>query len=92
LFVLQYDLNMSPSLTIKSALLLSSGYKIPVLGFGVYQNYDTKNSVLLALEAGYRHIDCAQAYRNEQAVGQAVAASNLNREEIFYSQSILFST
>lgn len=42
--------------------------------------------MLQALEAGYRHIDSAQAYRNEGAVGQGVVESSVNREEIFISK------
>ncbi|KAL4074328.1 NADP-dependent oxidoreductase domain-containing protein [Scleroderma citrinum] len=56
---------------------------MPLLGFGVYQNDDAKPSVLEALRAGYRHIDSAQMYRNEGAVGEAVKASGIPREELF---------
>ena len=48
---------------------------MPILGYGVYQILDyeqCKNSVLTALEIGYRSIDTAQAYQNEQAVGDAI--------------------
>lgn len=77
------------SLTLKSTIRLSSGYQIPTLGFGVFQNYDARPSVLQALEAGYRHIDCAQAYRNEEAVGKAVSESSVPREDIFYTTKIM---
>ncbi|KAJ6499146.1 NADP-dependent oxidoreductase domain-containing protein [Mycena sanguinolenta] len=56
---------------------------MPLLGFGVYQNYDAKPSVLEAFKAGYRHIDSAQAYRNEDAVGAAIKESGLKREDLF---------
>lgn len=56
---------------------------MPVLGFGVYQNYSAKKSCLEAFDAGYRHVDSAQAYRNEAHVGEAVRASGLNREDLF---------
>ena len=72
--------------TLKSAARLPGGHQIPLLGLGVYQNYDAGTSVLQALEAGYRHIDSAQAYRNEEAVGQGVARSNVKREDIFISK------
>ncbi|KAF8690171.1 hypothetical protein AX14_003103 [Amanita brunnescens Koide BX004] len=62
---------------------LSTGYRLPVLGFGVYKNYETKRTCLEAFEAGYRHIDSAQAYRNEAAVGEAVRESGLKREDLF---------
>ncbi|EDR11865.1 uncharacterized protein LACBIDRAFT_293100 [Laccaria bicolor S238N-H82] len=56
---------------------------MPLLGFGVYQNYDTKNSVLEAFKAGYRHIDSAQVYKNEAAVADAVRESGLDRGDVF---------
>ncbi|TEB30297.1 Aldo/keto reductase [Coprinellus micaceus] len=62
---------------------------MPRLGFGVYQNYATKDSVLLALQAGYRHIDTAQAYKNEAHVADAVRESGLPREEVFITTKII---
>src|SRR5277367_6322103 len=58
---------------------------IPQLGFGVFQVPPavTEEAVLLALGAGYRHIDTAAAYRNEGSVGQAVRASGLDRGDVF---------
>lgn len=73
--------------TLKSTTRLPGGHQIPLLGLGVYQNYDARTSVLQALEAGYRHIDSAQAYRNEEAVGQGVAQSSVKREDIFVSKA-----
>lgn len=67
-------------------VLLPGGHQIPLLGLGVYQNYDARTSVLQALDAGYRHIDSAQAYRNEEAVGQGVAQGGVKREDIFVSK------
>jgi diketogulonate reductase-like aldo/keto reductase len=72
--------------TLKSTARLPGGYQIPLLGLGVYQNYDARTSVLQALEAGYRHIDSAQAYRNEEAVGRGVAQSSVKREDVFISK------
>ena len=71
--------------TLSSARLLG-GHQIPLLGLGVYQNYDARTSVLQALEAGYRHIDSAQLYRNEAAVGRGVAESGVKREDVFVSE------
>ena len=53
---------------------LSNGVEIPSNGFGVYQisKSDCKSSVLSALKAGYRHIDTAQSYFNEEEVGKAI--------------------
>jgi 2,5-diketo-D-gluconate reductase A len=64
---------------------LNDGAEIPQLGFGVFQvpPDDTADAVAQALEAGYRHVDTAAAYRNEAGVGEAVRASGLGREEVF---------
>ncbi|KAJ7045671.1 NADP-dependent oxidoreductase domain-containing protein [Mycena alexandri] len=56
---------------------------MPLLGFGVYQNFDAKPSVLEAFRAGYRHVDSARAYKNEKEVGDAVKESGLKREDLF---------
>jgi len=59
---------------------------MPVLGLGVWQERpgtECEQAVTWALEAGYRHIDTAAAYRNEQSVGNALRASGLARDEIF---------
>jgi diketogulonate reductase-like aldo/keto reductase len=72
--------------TLKSTARLPGGHQIPLLGLGVYQNYDARASVLQALGAGYRHVDSAQAYRNEEAVGQGVVESGVKREDIFVSK------
>src|SRR3954469_8891384 len=59
--------------------------EIPQLGFGVFQvpPEDTADVVSRAFETGYRHIDTAAAYRNEDGVGQAIRASGLGRDEVF---------
>jgi 2,5-diketo-D-gluconate reductase A len=59
--------------------------EIPQLGYGVFQvpPKETEVAVARALQAGYRHIDTAAAYKNEGAVGQAIHASGIPREEIF---------
>jgi 2,5-diketo-D-gluconate reductase A len=65
---------------------MADGYEIPVLGLGVWQvpnGADCVNAVRWALEAGYRLIDTAQAYGNEESVGQALRQSGLPRDEIF---------
>ncbi|KAI0645484.1 Aldo/keto reductase [Trametes meyenii] len=65
---------------------------MPLLGFGVYQNYNTHDSVLEAFKAGYRHIDSAQAYRNEAHVGSAFRESGLKREEVFITTKCISKT
>ncbi|KAF8160765.1 NADP-dependent oxidoreductase domain-containing protein [Crassisporium funariophilum] len=74
---------MAAKLTPTSTIRLSTGHTMPLLGFGVYQNYDAKASVLEAFKAGYRHVDSAQVYRNEAAVGEAVRESGLDRADVF---------
>jgi diketogulonate reductase-like aldo/keto reductase len=66
-------------------LQMRDGEKIPQLGFGVFQvpPGETEENVILALNAGYRHLDTAAAYRNEGPVGQAIRASGVDRGEIF---------
>lgn len=69
---------------------LNNGVTIPILGFGVFQipAAETKQAVLDAIEAGYRHFDTAQAYANEREVGQAIAESGLPREEFFITSKV----
>jgi diketogulonate reductase-like aldo/keto reductase len=70
---------------------LNDGYKIPRLGFGVYQSEpgkETYQAVLKALETGYRHIDTARVYRNEGDVGQAMIDSGLHRNDIFLTTKL----
>lgn len=71
-------------------LTLSNGIKIPQLGFGVFQipPEKTKETVLKALQNGYRLIDTAQGYMNETEVGQAIKESGINREEIFVTTKL----
>jgi diketogulonate reductase-like aldo/keto reductase len=68
------------------ARVLADGHEMPLLGIGVWQvrpGRDTENSVRWALELGYRHIDTAQAYGNEESVGKAIRDSGVPREDIF---------
>ena len=65
---------------------LSNGVKIPCIGFGTWQTPDgevAKNSVVEAVKAGYRHIDTAFAYGNEESVGEGIKASGIARDELF---------
>jgi diketogulonate reductase-like aldo/keto reductase len=69
---------------------LNNGVKMPKLGYGVYQTpaEDTKRCVLDAIKVGYRHIDTAQAYGNEEGVGEALVESGIPREEFFITTKI----
>lgn len=66
--------------------------EMPLLGLGVFRIPDgraTENAVRAALELGYRHIDTAQAYRNEASVGRGLAAAGVPREEVFVTTKFL---
>lgn len=69
---------------------LNNGVKMPMLGYGVFQTppEETAECVREALEVGYRLIDTAQAYGNEEGVGQGVRASGIPREEVFITSKI----
>lgn len=69
---------------------LSNGVVMPILGYGVYQvtKEECERCVSDALEVGYRHIDTAQAYFNEEEVGNAIAKSGIPREEIFLTTKV----
>jgi diketogulonate reductase-like aldo/keto reductase len=72
------------------AVALRDGETIPQLGFGVFQvpPEDTADVTLRALQAGYRHIDTAAAYRNEAGVGQAIHSSGLAREDVYVTTKL----
>ena len=72
---------------------LANGVKMPILGYGVYQvtKDECKRCVLDALKAGYRSIDTAQSYFNEEEVGQAIKESGIAREEIFLTTKVWLS-
>src|SRR5690554_3108482 len=81
-------------LEIMKSVKLNNGIEMPILGFGVYQipDYDEcKRSVLNALETGYRSIDTAAGYQNEEAVGDAIKESGINRNEIFVTTKLWIS-
>jgi 2,5-diketo-D-gluconate reductase A len=68
------------------ARILADGNEIPLLGLGVWQvpnGPEAENAVRWALELGYRHVDTAQAYGNEESVGRALRDSGVPREEVF---------
>lgn len=69
---------------------LSNGVKMPVLGYGVYQvtRDECERCVLDALDAGYRSIDTAQSYFNEEQVGSAIQKSGVPREDVFLTTKV----
>lgn len=75
-------------------ITLNNGIEMPVLGFGVYQINDAaacEKAVIDAIEAGYRLIDTASAYGNEEAVGNAIKKSGVAREELFITTKLWIS-
>ncbi len=82
-----------PTVVAMNELTLNNGVTLPALGLGVFQSSpeDTRTAVAAALQAGYRHIDTAAAYGNEREVGQAIAASGLDRSEVFVETKVWIS-
>ena len=74
---------------------LNNGVKMPILGLGVFQvnNLDEcEQSVLTALETGYRLVDTAQSYQNQTAVGNAIKKSGIDRKELFIVTKVNFKS
>lgn len=70
---------------------LNNDVEVPILGFGTYQITDpqeAEDAVFEAIKAGYRHIDTAQSYMNEEAVGKGIVKSGIPREEVFVTTKI----
>lgn len=76
---------------VRSTYSLKNGLEIPVVGFGTWKTPDgddAYNSVSEALKAGYRHIDTAAVYGNEESVGKAIKDSGLSREDVFVTSKV----
>ncbi|MEA5665102.1 MAG: aldo/keto reductase, partial [Cutibacterium granulosum] len=71
-------------------ITLNDGTTIPQLGFGTWQvsNDEAEKAVSSALQAGYRHIDTAAIYGNEEGVGRAIASSGISRDELFVTTKL----
>ena len=71
-------------------ITLNNGVEMPQVGFGVFQvpNQETTDAVRSALKAGYRSIDTAAIYGNEEGVGKALAESGIAREELFITSKV----
>ena len=70
---------------------LKNGVKVPCVGFGTWQTPDGNESMIAvkaALDAGYRHIDCASVYGNEQSIGAAISAYGLPRGDVFITSKL----
>lgn len=72
---------------------LSNGIRMPMLGYGVYQvsNEECERCVLDAIDVGYRSVDTAQAYHNEEAVGKAIEKCGVPRNELFLTTKVWIS-
>ena len=77
-------------MTFVANVTLNDGHTIPQLGFGVFQvpQEQTYDAVAAALKSGYRSIDTAKAYGNEEAVGRAIADSDIAREDLFITTKL----
>lgn len=76
---------------ISTTTTLNNGTKMPIVGLGTYLSQDgdeVQRAVTWALEAGYRAIDTASMYKNEEGIGAAVAASSVSREDIFLTSKV----
>ena len=84
----QMSTSMSP--IVVPSISLNDGNTIPQLGFGVFQipPQETARAVDAALQAGYRHIDTAEMYRNEKGVGEAIRASGLDRTDLYVTSKL----
>lgn len=78
------------TMSLPTTIALNDGHRMPVVGFGTFQSKpdEVGQAVATALEAGYRHIDCASIYGNEKEVGQAIRSSGIAREEIFITSKL----
>ena len=70
---------------------LLNGNMVPALAYGTWliKNENAANCVKMALEAGYRHIDTAQAYGNEEGVGIGIRESGIKREDIYLTTKVM---
>jgi Aldo/keto reductases, related to diketogulonate reductase len=78
-------------MSLTTMIKLNNGVEIPMLGFGTWQAKDGEeayNAIKTAIEAGYRHIDTAAVYGNEESVGKAVKDSGISRDEIFITSKL----
>ena len=75
---------------MRHTFTLANGVEIPAVGFGTYKAADDNNEAIIseAIRQGYRHLDTAAFYFNEEAVGKAVRVSGVPREEFFLTSKV----
>lgn len=78
---------------MKETITLNNGVEMPRIGFGVFQvsNEEAEKAVLEAIRIGYRSVDTAQAYQNEEGVGNAWVKSGVDREDLFLTTKVWIS-
>ena len=77
--------------SVEDTYTLNNGDKITIIGFGTWQTPDgdvAKHAVEAALNSGYRHIDTAAAYGNEESVGEGIKNSGINRHDLFITTKL----
>lgn len=82
---------IKPITDLQGSWELNNGYKMPYLGLGVWKaknGDEVINAVKWAIDAGYRHIDTAKAYENEEGVAKGIAASGASREDLFITSKL----
>ncbi|PHQ28016.1 aldo/keto reductase [Leeuwenhoekiella nanhaiensis] len=85
------EITTKPITNLQGTWELNNGYKMPYLGLGVWKAEDGEeviNAVKWAIEAGYRHIDTAKAYDNEEGVGKAIKESSVARKDLFITSKL----
>lgn len=83
---------MVSGMSVPEFFTLNNGHEVPSVGLGTFQSEDGNSKVAatvkLALELGYRHIDCAAAYGNEKEVGLGIKDSGIPRSKIFVTSKL----
>ncbi len=76
-------------MNLNTTITLNNNIQLPIIALGVWQSHDdTKQAVIEAINAGYRHIDTASVYKNEEDVGAAIKESGINREDLFITTKL----
>jgi glycerol 2-dehydrogenase (NADP+) len=84
---------MSPTSSLPTSFKLNNGVTIPAIGLGTWQAKpgEVTKAVMHAIDVGYRHIDCAYIYLNENEVGEGIKQSGVKREDLFLTSKVYVS-